>query len=161
METLKRLLLGMIISWSAIKGYAATSLNSNTTTAVSNHVAATVTVYKSRTCSCCLKWINHLKDNGFTVISHDVDDLALYKEKANLPKAMRSCHTAFVDKYAVEGHVPAEDIRRMLKEQPDIRGIAVPNMPIGSPGMEQKGRHMPYQTISYTLEGKTTIYASH
>ena len=93
-----------------------------------------VTVYKSPTCGCCTGWIKHLEESGFEVTSHNVSDVGEYKQKANLPYGMGSCHTAFVGGYAVEGHVPASDIKRMLTEKPAIRGIAVPGMPVGLTG---------------------------
>lgn len=110
----------------------------------------TVEVYKSASCGCCSLWVEHLEKHGFTVKAHDVDNLMPYKEKAQLGPGMGSCHTAFVDGYAIEGHVPARDIKRLLLEKPDVAGLTVPRMPIGSPGMEVEGRTSDaYQVISY------------
>ena len=120
-----------------------------------------MTVYKSATCGCCTEWINHLEENGFNVQAKNVEDLNKYKIMANLPYGMGSCHTGFVNGYAVEGHVPAADIKRMLTEKPNIRGLAVPGMPMGSPGMEYGNRKDAYQVISYTQTGETQVYASH
>lgn len=109
-----------------------------------------VTVYKSATCGCCQSWVSHLEENGFRVEAHDVGNMLLYKQRAKLGSGMGSCHTAFVDGYAVEGHVPAKDLKRMLLEKPDISGLTVPRMPIGSPGMEVEGQPADaYQVISY------------
>lgn len=109
-----------------------------------------VTVYKSATCGCCKSWVSHLEKNGFTVKAHDVGNMLEYKQKAKLGAGMGSCHTAFVDGYAVEGHVPAKDLKRMLLEKPDISGITVPRMPMGSPGMEVPGAEADaFQVISY------------
>ncbi len=109
-----------------------------------------VTVYKNATCGCCKAWVEHLEDNGFQVEAHDVDNMLEYKQQAKLGPGMGSCHTAFVDGYAVEGHVPAKDIKRMLLEKPEISGLTVPRMPIGSPGMEVPGQAADsYQVISY------------
>ena len=109
-----------------------------------------VTVYKSATCGCCQSWVSHLEKNGFTVEAHDVNNLHEYKTRAKLGSGMGSCHTAFVEGYAVEGHVPAKDLKRMLLEKPDISGITVPRMPMGSPGMEVPGREAdPFQVLSY------------
>ena len=109
-----------------------------------------VTVYKSATCGCCQSWVTHLEKNGFKVEAHDVGNMQEYKHKAKLGAGMGSCHTAFVEGYAVEGHVPANDLKRMLLEKPDISGITVPRMPMGSPGMEVPGREADaFQVISY------------
>ena len=148
MSKLKAIYLGSLIALSTVNSYA-------------TETAATVNVYKSPTCGCCDAWVDHLKENGFEVISHNVSDLETYKKKADLPYGMGSCHTAFVDGYAVEGHVPGADIKRMLMEKLDIRGIAVPGMPMGSPGMEYGHRKDAYQTISYTEKGETDVFASH
>ena len=109
-----------------------------------------ITVYKSATCGCCKAWVSHLERNGFTVQAHDVGNMYEYKVRAKLGAGLGSCHTAFVDGYAVEGHVPAEDLKRMLREKPDISGLTVPGMPVGSPGMEMPGRlAAPFQVMSY------------
>jgi hypothetical protein len=109
-----------------------------------------VTVYKNSTCGCCNDWISHLQSNGFQVEAHDVGNMLEYKQRARLGAGMGSCHTAFVDGYAVEGHVPAKDIKRMLLEKPDISGLTVPQMPVGSPGMEVEGEAAEaFQVISY------------
>ncbi len=109
-----------------------------------------VTVYKSATCGCCKDWVKHMQDNGFQVEAHDVGNMLPYKEQARLGAGMGSCHTAFVDGYAIEGHVPAWDVKRLLTEKPDISGLTVPRMPAGSPGMEVPGQPADaYQVISY------------
>ncbi len=109
-----------------------------------------VTVYKSATCGCCKAWVSHLERNGFTVAAHDVGNMLEYKQRAKLGAGMGSCHTAFVDGYAVEGHVPAKDLKRMLLEKPDISGLTVPRMPMGSPGMEMPGRESDaFQVLGY------------
>ena len=148
MKTLKKLLLGTTLTIASLSALAAETFS-------------TIMVYKSPTCGCCTEWIKHLEENGFKVMSHNVQNMGKYKEKANLPSGMGSCHTAFVDGYAIEGHVPASDIKRMLTEKPAIRGIAVPGMPMGSPGMEYGDRKDAYQTISYTKDGQKSVFASH
>ena len=120
-----------------------------------------IQVYKSPTCGCCSKWVSHLEDNGFTVLVSNVQDVNQYKRQAQLPSHLGSCHTAFIDGYAIEGHVPASDIKRLLTEKPAVLGLAVPGMPVGSPGMEYGNRKDAYQTISYTKEGATAVFASH
>ncbi|MCL6270841.1 DUF411 domain-containing protein [Sansalvadorimonas sp. 2012CJ34-2] len=87
-------------------------------------------------------------------------DVTAYKQKAQLPRGLGGCHTAFVDDYAIEGHVPASDIKRLLEQKSDVRGLAVPGMPMGSPGMEY-GKKVPYETFSYTAEGEVSVFASH
>ncbi|MEZ5537199.1 MAG: DUF411 domain-containing protein [Thiolinea sp.] len=109
-----------------------------------------VTVYKNATCGCCKDWVSHLERSGFRVEAHDVGNMLEYKQQAKLGAGMGSCHTAFVDGYAVEGHVPAKDIKRMLLEKPDISGLTVPRMPVGSPGMEVEGQPADaFQVLSY------------
>ncbi len=109
-----------------------------------------VTVYKSATCGCCAAWVDHMKDNGFPVEVHNSDNLNQYKVKAKLGAGLGSCHTAFVGDYAVEGHVPASDVKRMLTEKPDISGLTAPGMPMNSPGMAPKGsKPSGYDVLSF------------
>ena len=109
-----------------------------------------VTVYKSASCGCCAAWIDHMKDNGFPVEAHDSDDLNKYKTKAKLGAGLGSCHTAFVGDYAIEGHVPADDVKRLLVEKPDISGLTAPGMPMNSPGMAPKGsKPSGYDVVSF------------
>lgn len=109
-----------------------------------------ITVYKSATCGCCTAWIDHMKDNGFPVEAHDSDDLNKYKIKAKLGAGLGSCHTAFVGDYAIEGHVPADDVKRLLVEKPDISGLTAPGMPMNSPGMAPKGsKPSGYDVVSF------------
>ena len=121
-----------------------------------------VEVYKSPTCGCCSKWVEHLRGHGFTVKSTDTDAIDDLKAKHRIPPAARSCHTALVGGYVVEGHVPAADVQRLLKERPAIAGSAVPGMPIGSPGMEVPGmKPQPFDVVSFTRQGTTRVFASH
>jgi hypothetical protein len=124
---------------------------------------STVTVYKSPTCGCCSAWVEHLRANGFQVEAHNVSDAQLkaVASEGGVTSELTSCHTAKVGGYTLEGHVPAEDVQRMLKEKPAIAGIAVPGMPMGSPGMEQGGRKDPFDTIAFTKDGKKTVFAKH
>ena len=114
-----------------------------------------VEVYKSATCGCCKEWVRHLRDNGFEVRAHDVPDPAAHRARAGIPDALGSCHTALVDGYALEGHVPASEVKRLLKERPQARGLAVPGMPVGSPGMEVGARVDPYAVLLIGADGKT------
>jgi hypothetical protein len=119
----------------------------------------TVTVYKNPTCGCCTKWMEHLERAGFTVVGHDVDDLASIKRQQRVPPTLESCHTAIVDVYVVEGHVPADVIQRLLRERPKVAGIAVAGMPAGSPGMEfPDARTQPYNVMAFRAEGGWTVY---
>src|SRR5262245_36035148 len=96
----------------------------------------TVEVYKSPTCGCCVNWVAHVRQNGFTVKTTDVRDIEKVKLEKKVPPSVFSCHTAVVDGYVIEGHVPASEIQRLFKERPKVAGLAVAGMPIGSPGME-------------------------
>ena len=119
----------------------------------------TMTVYKSPTCGCCKNWIEHVKSAGFAVEVHDLDDLGEIKDEAGVPDRARSCHTAIVDGYAIEGHVPAETIKRLLEERPKVAGLAVPGMPVGSPGMEVPGQAADrYDIVAFDRTGALTVY---
>ncbi|MBY0473624.1 MAG: DUF411 domain-containing protein [Nitrosomonas sp.] len=121
---------------------------------------ATVDVYKSPTCGCCDKWVDHMRDHGFTVKTHDVGNKEIRK-KSGISETVGSCHTALVNGYAIEGHVPAPDVIRLLKEKPKAIGLAVPDMPHGSPGMEGS-RSDPYNVLLLKERDQTrtdaTIY---
>ena len=134
----------------------AASLTVMTTTAQ----ATEITVYKSPTCGCCSAWVDHMKANGYTVVSKNVDDLEAIKKVLGVPDPFQSCHTAMVDGYVVEGHVPAADVTRLLAEKPKVDGIAVPGMPAGSPGMEG-GAPDKYDVLLFRSDGSAAIYASY
>lgn len=122
-----------------------------------------VTVYKSASCGCCTSWVEHMREAGFEVEARDVPDadLPAIKAEHGVGLSHQSCHTAVVGDYVVEGHVPADVVRRMLEEQPDIAGLAVPGMPIGSPGMEvPDGTTQAYDVIAFTDDGEQSVYAS-
>jgi len=118
----------------------------------------TVTCYKSPTCGCCKEWVTHMKKAGFTVIVHDMDDVTEMKKTAGVPDRMASCHTALVGKYVIEGHVPADLVKKMLNEKPAFLGLAVPGMVAGSPGMET-GTKQPYDVVTFSRDGKSSVYA--
>jgi hypothetical protein len=118
-----------------------------------------VTVYKSPTCGCCGKWVEHMRANGFEVTVNDMPDVAPVKDKQGVPTALRSCHTALVGGYAIEGHVPADLVKKLLKEKPAAAGIAVPGMPMGSPGMEGATKDT-YNIVLFDKAGKTSVYAT-
>ncbi len=117
-------------------------------------------VYKTPTCGCCKKWVTHLESAGFTVKTTDLDNLSDIKTQFDIPRKLQSCHTGVIDGYIVEGHVPADVVEKMLREKPDIAGITVPGMPIGSPGMEVEGRPADrYDILAFDKNGETTVYA--
>lgn len=119
-----------------------------------------ITVYRSPACGCCKAWATHLEQNGFTVKQVELDDLSEIKAQAGITQRLASCHTALIGRYAIEGHVPAADIKRLMAEKPAVAGLTAPGMPQGSPGMEG-GRKDPYDVLAFTRDGKTTVWASH
>jgi hypothetical protein len=116
-----------------------------------------IEVYKSATCGCCKAWIQHLEANGFQVHAHDVANPSDYREKFGMPNQLGSCHSATVQGYAIEGHVPASDIKRLLASKPKARGLSVPAMPPGSPGMEG-ARKDPFDVLLVGNGGTTSVY---
>ncbi|MBA2707904.1 MAG: DUF411 domain-containing protein [Gemmatimonadaceae bacterium] len=120
--------------------------------------ATLVKVYKDPNCGCCVKWMEHLEKNGFKVESMDMPDLSLLKQKHGVTGELQSCHTAIIGDYVIEGHVPAEVIRKLLKEKPAVLGLAVPGMPMGSPGMEGATRER-YDILTFDRAGRTKVYA--
>lgn len=130
----------------------------STAVAMAEGERPTVLVFKTPTCGCCNGWVEHLEESGYTVETRDVRDLMSVKLDAGVPTPMSSCHTAIIDGYVVEGHVPASVVDQLLAERPDIAGIAVPGMPIGSPGMEGPNAK-PYEVMSFDAEGNAAVYA--
>lgn len=119
-----------------------------------------VTVYKSPSCGCCGKWVEHMKANGFPVVTIDTENVAAHKARLGVPEAMGSCHTAVVNGYLVEGHVPAADVKRLLAEKPRARGLVSPGMPASAPGMDDP-RKIPYEILLVGKDGKTSTYSRH
>lgn len=120
-----------------------------------------ITVHRSPSCSCCGKWVEHLKQNNFNVKDIVADDVQAIKSQYGVTKELASCHTAIVNGYAIEGHVPADDIKTLLKNKPDIVGIAVPGMPSGTPGMEMGGKKDAYQVISFDKKNQHQVFNSY
>ncbi|HTS89760.1 MAG TPA: DUF411 domain-containing protein [Gemmatimonadales bacterium] len=118
-----------------------------------------ITVYHSPTCECCKRWISYLKENGFAVKSIEQEDLAEIKAELGVIPKVQSCHTALVQGYVIEGHVPVEDIRRLLREKPHVVGLAAPGMPASAPGMDM-GRS-PYEVVAFSAKGDVTEWARH
>ncbi|RBI83449.1 DUF411 domain-containing protein [Rhodosalinus halophilus] len=122
-----------------------------------------VEVYKSPTCGCCSAWVDHMARAGFAVDARDIDQDALYalKARSGITPELASCHTALVDGYVVEGHVPAADVERLLAERPDAIGLSVPGMPIGSPGMEMGNQRDAFDTLLVMRDGSTAVFQRH
>jgi hypothetical protein len=121
-----------------------------------------VTVHKSASCGCCQLWVDRLRDAGFQVEVRDEDNLNDVKQRVGIPYGMGSCHTAEVGGYFVEGHVPMDDIKRLLRERPDAKGLTVPGMPAGSPGMEvPSGQVQPYDVMLVKRDGTTAVFSHH
>ena len=123
--------------------------------------ASTVVVYKSPTCGCCAKWIEHLEESGFDVDVREETDMNSVKAKHGVRPEYSSCHTALVDGYVIEGHVPADQIVRLLAEKPEVLGISAPGMPVGSPGMESNNpsQHQDYDVVTFDGSGNTELFA--
>jgi hypothetical protein len=121
-----------------------------------------ITVYKDPSCGCCTKWVAHLRASGLHPDVHDRPDMDVLKDSLGVPTALRSCHTAVVGRYVIEGHVPASDMQRLIASAPKgIIGIAVPGMPAGSPGMEVPGRTDRFDVIAFSADGTTKLFAHH
>lgn len=123
--------------------------------------AGQITVWKNPDCGCCGEWVAHLRKNGFEVVTQDVKDTAPVRKKLGLPDKFGSCHTARLGDYVLEGHVPAQEVRRLLREKPQARGLAVPGMPVGSPGMEMGDARDAYDVLLVLKDGSSRIYQSY
>lgn len=123
----------------------------------------TMTVYKSPSCGCCRLWVDHAKASGFTVRVVDTNDLGGVKRDLGVPAQLASCHTVVVGGFLVEGHVPAGDVKRLLATRPRVRGLAVPGMPVGAPGMEQgaPADYDRYDVIAFATDGTMSVFATH
>jgi len=121
----------------------------------------TVTVYNSPTCNCCSKWADHMRAQGFPVEVKSEFNLRPIKRKLGVPGPLASCHTAVVNDYVLEGHVPAEEVKALLQNTPAVRGLSVPGMPVGSPGMERGTRVEPYEVVAFTAAGDTSVVAKY
>ena len=119
-----------------------------------------MTVYKDPNCGCCAEWVSHVRKAGFVVTVRDTADMSSVKASFGVPSALESCHTARVGAYAIEGHVPADLIQKLIREKPVARGLAVPGMPQGSPGMEQGAPKDAYEVLLFDKAGKTRVFAS-
>ena len=121
-----------------------------------------ITVYKSKSCECCAKWVDHMKASGFAPVIHDEEAMDVLKDEMGVPRGVRSCHTAIVDKYLIEGHVPASDVRRLMAERTGTAGLAVPGMPPRTHGMAPPGVEVGgYEVLAFQSDGTTRIFARH
>tara|TARA_R110000823_G_scaffold196261_2_gene327609 strand:- start:1420 stop:1926 length:507 start_codon:yes stop_codon:yes gene_type:complete len=150
-KTMKKQILGMTLV--ATLGFSTPLLAAG--------AAQNIHVYKSPTCGCCTDWVDHLENNGFEVEVTETHDMNRVKMEAGLSPNLASCHTAFVGDYVIEGHVPADDIHRLIADAPKARGLAVPGMPAGSPGMEMGDRKDHYQVLMFNANGQTKVYSEH
>jgi hypothetical protein len=129
----------------------------------SSSAGALVQVWKDPNCGCCKDWMVYLEKNGFRTQTFDTGNAAM-RGRLGMPQKLGSCHTALVDGYVIEGHVPAREIQRLLKEKPQALGLTVPRMPVGSPGMdgpEYGGRKDPYEVLLVAKDGSTSVYQSY
>lgn len=165
MKVINMKFLARWTTWTGLAGIVALSTafghSSSPLIAVASEAVAPIeiTVYKSPTCGCCSKWVDHINANGFKAIVHDTSDMAPVKTKLGVPRAMESCHTAVVNGYVIEGHVPAADIHRLLRERPKVAGLSVPGMVTGSPGMEGN-RTDPYSVVTFGT-GTSSVFSRH
>ncbi|MCC5644341.1 DUF411 domain-containing protein [Nostoc sp. CHAB 5824] len=120
--------------------------------------ALNATVYHSPDCNCCGGWIDHLKTQGFQITDFSTLDIETVKQKYNVPDHLSSCHTAIVNGYVIEGHVPADDIKRLLQEKPNVAGLSVPQMPVGTPGMEIGNRKDPFSVFAFDRKDSVTVF---
>ena len=146
-------------AWLASAAGAAAALVAGRALTASSPAEPEILIYKSPTCGCCSKWVDHVREAGFRATVRDVGELGTLKRELGIPAALESCHTGLVDGYLLEGHVPADVALKFLAEKPDAAGLAVPGMPMGSPGMEGPTR-VPYDILLFRRDGTTSVYAS-
>ncbi len=161
-------LLRLAITALAVLGLAACDAGNTNTESISTKLSQTesspasmkkIVMYKSPNCKCCTGWADHLRKGGFTVEVNKRDDMDVLKTKFGVSEKLASCHTAIVDGYVIEGHVPAADVERLLKERPDIVGLTAPGMPMKSPGMQEIGQQpQGYSVLAFDKDGNTTVF---
>jgi hypothetical protein len=151
----------VLARWAGVFVLASLTSAHATSSTVTAASTTKVTVFKDPNCGCCQQWVQHLRKHSFEVAVRDTSDVSGVKRTGRVPEQLHSCHTAFVGGYVVEGHVPAADIQRMLRDKPRIAGIAVGGMPAGSPGMEVGARKDPYDVIAFDRDGTTRVFARH
>ena len=159
----RRLVLARLLGAAGVLTATAMLRAQNPSPSKATRQTALVEVWKSPTCGCCKDWITHLEANGFSVKVNDVGNTAA-RARLKVPVKLGSCHTAWVGGYAIEGHVPSADIHRLLKQRPDAIGLAVPGMPLGSPGMDgpaYDNRQDPYDVLLIAHDGSTKVFSSY
>lgn len=147
-----QLSLGVLLVLLALSSYAMESVWDKAQ--VSYFGPSKITVYRSASCGCCKKWIEHLEEHHFTVTDIPTNNIQAMKQQYGVPANLASCHTAIIDGYVIEGHVPADDIKQLLINKPDIVGLTVPGMPVGTPGMEMGGRKDPFYVLQFNKDGQ-------
>ncbi len=120
-----------------------------------------IVVYKNPECGCCTKWVRYLETQGYNVTIESTRDVYEVKKRLGVPEKLAACHTAVIDGYVIEGHITHRDIKRLLLFRPDVTGIAVPGMPIGTPGMEQGNIKQPYKVMTFDAQGNTEVFVEH
>lgn len=145
----------------ALIGAAALGLPVLSNRALARSDSSEITVWKTASCGCCKEWVAHLRKNGFEVVTNDVKDTAAFRQKLGLPEKFGACHTASLAGYVLEGHVPAREIRRLLREKPTAIGLVVPGMPVGSPGMEMGSNRDAYDVLLVSANGSSSVYQSY
>ena len=132
-----------------------------TTAFASDGLVKDIVVYKNPECGCCTKWVKYLQDNNYNVTIEHTRDVLAVKKRLGVPEKLAACHTAVIDGYVVEGHITHRDIKRLLLFRPDIKGIAVPGMPVGTPGMESGNTVQPYNVMSFDEQGTVEVFVEH
>lgn len=157
--TIERILrTGLLLTTASLFAACQAQSPDQTPSAVAESSIPEMTVYHDPSCGCCGKWIEHMQANGFAVENIPSRDMNSIKLDLGVPRNLPSCHTAVVGDYVIEGHVPAEDVKRLLAGQPDARGLSVPGMPLGSPGMEAGQRRMAYDVVLFKANGRTEVF---
>lgn len=160
-KTLTYLFKAFLVAYVFMAGAAFAADNDGDKAAPVRDHGMDITVYRDASCGCCSRWIAHLKQHVFNVTDHVVHDMAAVKSRYQVPAHMSSCHTAVIDGYVIEGHVPAADIKRLLRDKPYVAGLSVPGMPVGSPGMEMAGRRDPFAVYGFTRSGDYGVYRAY
>ena len=160
----RRQLLGVVISGTALVGISSATylgVGSSKTAEAFDSSDVEMVVYRSPTCGCCAGWTEHMEAEGFQISHQVVEDIAAVKQQHGIPEQLLSCHTTLVGGYIIEGHVPTDAVQRLLSERPDVAGIAVPRMPLGTPGMETNGIQESYTVFAFDGKGQTNVFAEY
>jgi hypothetical protein len=159
MRFINQLSLGLLLTLLAASSQAEESVWDKAQ--ISYFGPSNITVYRSPSCGCCKKWVKHLEKHHFTVKDVPTNNIQSIKQQYGIPPELASCHTAIINGYAIEGHVPADDIKQLLIDKPEIAGLTVPAMPVGTPGMEMGGRKDPFRVLQFDKEGKAQSFSEY